>query len=224
LQSTSGKLFFLDCSECPGPTNLENTLEDVFSDNAIENITFKQWISTARRELITIVKSTEELIESLLINCYFYFVIHSFIATQQAMFFKELKSNLQSGEFVVLCYFTENYSFILQGEAQGFHWNSAQATIHPVVIYLKKANALNAEHENLVMISDCLKHDSILVLTFQRHLKNFIENTFESPLKKIVYFCCGSAAQYKNRKKLTKYYMPQLRLWSASNILWEECL
>jgi hypothetical protein len=33
--------FFCDCSECPGPTNLENTL-DVFTDNAIENISFKQ--------------------------------------------------------------------------------------------------------------------------------------------------------------------------------------
>jgi hypothetical protein len=34
--------FFCVCSECPGSTNLENTLEDVFTDNAIENITFKQ--------------------------------------------------------------------------------------------------------------------------------------------------------------------------------------
>jgi hypothetical protein len=38
--------FFHDCSECPGPTDLENTLEDVLTDNAIESIAFKQWIST----------------------------------------------------------------------------------------------------------------------------------------------------------------------------------
>jgi hypothetical protein len=38
--------FFHDCSECPGPTDLENTLEVVFADYAIENITIKQWIST----------------------------------------------------------------------------------------------------------------------------------------------------------------------------------
>jgi hypothetical protein len=30
----------------------------------------------------------------------------------------------------------------------------------------------------------------------------FIENTFESPLKKNVYYSDGSAAQYKNRKNL----------------------
>jgi hypothetical protein len=72
---------------------------------------------------------------------------HSFIATQQAMFLKELKRNLQSGEFVVLCDFAENYSFVLQDEAQGFHWNNAKATIHPFVIYFKKSDALNTEHE-----------------------------------------------------------------------------
>jgi hypothetical protein len=69
------------------------------------------------------------------------------------MFLKELKCNLQSGEFVVLCDFNENYSFVLQ-DAQGFHLNNAQATIYPFVIYFKKSGALNTEHENLVMISD----------------------------------------------------------------------
>jgi hypothetical protein len=97
------------------------------------------------------------------------------------MFLKELKCNLQSGEFVVLYDFAENYSFVLQG----FHWNNAQATIHPFVIYFKKSDALNTEHENLVMISDCLKLDSISAHIFQRHLMRFIENAFESPLNKL---------------------------------------
>jgi hypothetical protein len=100
------------------------------------------------------------------------------------MFLKELKYNLQSGEFVVLCDFGENYSFVLQDEAQGFPWNKARGTIHPFVIYFKKSDILNTEHENLVMMSDCLKHGSILVHTFQWHLMKFIENTFKSPLKK----------------------------------------
>jgi hypothetical protein len=60
----------------------------------------------------------------------------------------------------------ENCSFVLQDGAQGFHWNNAQTTIHPFVIYFKKSDALNTEYENLVMIPDCLKHDSILVHTF----------------------------------------------------------
>jgi hypothetical protein len=70
---------------------------------------------------------------------------------------------------MILCNFAENYSFVLQDEVQGFHWNNAQATIHPFVIYFRKSDTLNTEHENLVTISDCLKHDSILVHTFQQH-------------------------------------------------------
>jgi hypothetical protein len=93
LQSTSNKLFFCDCSECPGPADLKNALEDVFTDNSIENITLKQWISTDRCELVTIVKSTEEFIESLLEKLLL-LLRHSLIATQQAMFLKELKCNL----------------------------------------------------------------------------------------------------------------------------------
>jgi hypothetical protein len=54
------------------------------------------------------------------------------------------------------------------------------------------------------MIPDFLRHDSILIHTFRQHLMKFIEITFESPLKKIVYFSHGSAAQYKNRRNLLK--------------------
>jgi hypothetical protein len=55
-------------------------------------------------------------------------------------------------EFVVLCVFAENCSLILQDEARGFHWNSAQATIHPFVSYFKKLEALNTKQDNLIMI------------------------------------------------------------------------
>jgi hypothetical protein len=48
------------------------------------------------------------------------------------MFLKELKCDLQSGEFVVLCDFAEDYSFVLQNGAQGFRWNNPQATIQPL--------------------------------------------------------------------------------------------
>jgi hypothetical protein len=92
--NTVSNCFFRDCSECPGPTDLENTLEDILTDNATENITFKKWISTDRCELVTILKSTEEFIESLLEKLLL-LLRHSFTATQQAMFLKQLKCNLQ---------------------------------------------------------------------------------------------------------------------------------
>jgi hypothetical protein len=52
--------FFCGCSECTGLNNLENTSEDVVTDNAIENISFKQWILTDRHEVVTTLRSTEE--------------------------------------------------------------------------------------------------------------------------------------------------------------------
>jgi hypothetical protein len=114
----------------------------------------------------------------------------------------------------------------LQDEAQWFHWSNAQATIHSFVIYFKKSDALNTEPENLVMIPYCLKHDSILVHIFRRHLMKFIENTFESPLKRIVYFSDGSAAQYKNRRNLLKItcHNENFRVALLCNIPWEDYL
>jgi hypothetical protein len=52
------------------PVSLENTLEDVFTDNTVENLSFIQWILTDRCALVTIIKPAEDLIESLLENCY----------------------------------------------------------------------------------------------------------------------------------------------------------
>jgi hypothetical protein len=88
----------------------------------------------------------------------------------------------------------------LQVVTQGFHWNNAQATIHPFVIYVKKSDALNTGHENLVMISDGLKHDSIFLYTFQQHLMKFIENTFETPLKKLFTSLMGLQPNTKTEK------------------------
>jgi hypothetical protein len=87
------------------------------------------------------------------------------------MFLKELECSLQSGEFVVLYDFAENFSFILQDMTKGF-----TGKIHPFVIYFKKSDALSTEHESLIMISDCLKHNSILVHTLEWHIMKFTEN------------------------------------------------
>ena len=40
--------------------------------------------------------------------------------------------------------FSENYSFVLQDAAQGFHWNNSQETIHPFVAYYMKSGELLA--------------------------------------------------------------------------------
>ena len=44
------------------------------------------------------------------------------------------KTSPPPGVFVVSADFSENYAFVLQDAAQVYHWNNAQATIHPFVI------------------------------------------------------------------------------------------
>ena len=47
------------------------------------------------------------------------------------------KENILSSEVVVVCDFLK-ISFILQDEAQAFHWNQTHAAIYPFVIHFKK--------------------------------------------------------------------------------------
>jgi hypothetical protein len=65
-----------------------SALEGVFTENAIENTTFKHSISKGRCELLIIVKSTEHFIESELQT-----LCHLVIAAQ-AMFLKELECSV----------------------------------------------------------------------------------------------------------------------------------
>ena len=96
------------------------------------------------------------------------------------------------------CDFAENYSFIVQDEAQSFHWNNSMATVHPFVVYYKENNEL--KHKSFVFISECMKHDTVLVYTFQRKLLALLRTELLPNLKKIFYFSDGLAAQYKNWK------------------------
>ena len=54
---------------------------------------------------------------------------------QQASFYKDHKFTLKPKDLLITSDFSENYSFILQNAAQGFHWDNSQATIDPFVAY-----------------------------------------------------------------------------------------
>ncbi len=69
---------------------------------------------------------------------------HDFIAKQQARYLNDVKENLLPGEFLVIGDFSENYSFVVQDEAQSFHWNNSMATLHPFVYYHREAGDIKA--------------------------------------------------------------------------------
>lgn len=60
---------------------------------------------------------------------------HHFIAKKRGACLKHGKENLVRRASVVLMGVAENYSFLIQDAVQGFHWNNAQATPHPFVVY-----------------------------------------------------------------------------------------
>ena len=85
---------------------------------------------------------------------------HHYVAKKQAVFFKQLKENLQFWECVIVLDFAKNYSFSIQDAAQGFHWNNSQATIHPFVIYYVDGSGKLA-HKYYACISDHKIHKTI---------------------------------------------------------------
>ena len=184
------------CSYCPGVDDLKTSLMSLLDDNLIESIIYKQWTSVDRSTLETVSQPADEFAESLCSRLDA-LLTHSFIAKQQSQFYSETKYSPPPVIFVVSADCSENYAFVLQDEAQGFHWNNAQATVHPFVIYYTDSGSTN--HISYVVISDCLHHDTIAVYLFQKNLITFLKNQFPTPAK-FIYFSDGAASQYKNRK------------------------
>ena len=183
------------CEVCPGTEPLKQELYSLFDENMIDSITYKQWTAVDCSSLETVSDFAESFCEKLEA-----LRSHSFIASQQSKFFDETKSSLKPGEVVVCADFSENYAFVLQDAAQGFHWNNAQATLHPFVIYYRESDIPEIRHLNFVIISNCMNHDTIAVHLFQRKLILFLKHALSSFPVKITYFSDGAASQYKNRK------------------------
>ncbi|CAH0558681.1 unnamed protein product [Brassicogethes aeneus] len=179
-----------NCEYCPGVTEIHKMLQDSFDENFIEKVQFRQWVSVDRCNLETLEKTSEEFID-LFCSKMSALVKHDFIAKQQGAFLNNTKENLHDSEFVVTCDFSENYSIVLQDEAQSYHWTSQQITIDPFVIYYKQED--NIEHLSFVIISECLQHNTVAVYTFQKKLICYLTNKFQKLPRKISYFSDATA-------------------------------
>jgi hypothetical protein len=121
------------CSHCPGIEPLKAFLTKALirnesddsnadsSDNSdSENdesddpeITFNQWSSTDRAELIKQTTSLSDFIE-ILSDKLNKITVHSFIAKAQGSYLKQQKENLDEKDVIVLVDFAENYKFLVQ--------------------------------------------------------------------------------------------------------------
>jgi hypothetical protein len=125
---------------------------------------------------------------------------HHFIVKKQAEFLRLLKSKLPEAEVILLLDFAENYSFIVQDAAQGYHWDNSQCTLHPFVLYYKQSDVLKCV--SICIISNCMRHDTVAVHAFQRRVIEYI-TTILPTASKLYYFSDGAASQYKNYKNFS---------------------
>lgn len=184
-----------ECPNCPGVDIISDFLTEEMEDMP-EEICYKQWVNTDHTNLLTVVETYTEFIDSL---CEKMLALkkHHFISKTQSQFLKTTKENLAATECIVLADFAKNYSFIIQDEIQSFHWVSTQATLHPFVYYFKLDGVLMSY--SMCIISDHLEHNTVAFHTFQKYLTQHLREKLPS-VKKIYYFSDGAASQYKTKK------------------------
>jgi hypothetical protein len=109
---------------CTGTENLIKRIEQRFENDNIDNITYKEWKTTDRSTPETTVQSCTHFLKSFAEKLNILF-LYSFIAWHQSYFYTELKLKFKTGEIAIIWDFSENYSFSIQDEVQGSHWNNA---------------------------------------------------------------------------------------------------
>ena len=210
------------CQNCPCIENVENFLRRMFCNGGEfedggssdhkpaeneeeeasmmhETITIQQWTSTDRTDLVTYTSTVEEFL-AVLCKKLDAITSHSFIAKSQASYLKNLKNEVEKDEVIVLGDFAENYKFLVQDDAQGYHWNQQQCSLHPVVIYICCYETSTITAESLCFISDDLEHDVSFVHDVMKGTATFVKEKISTGISKFHYFSDGCAGQYKNCK------------------------
>ena len=160
--------FFGRCTSCPGSDKLHEVVKNSLESMCVEEVTYKQWLQTDRCTLET-VKSDVSSFSDSFATCACKLLQHAHIAKEQSAFFKKTKETLEAGTVLAVADFSENYAFVVQDSAQGFHWNTTQATLHPFGCYFKHESG-EIRPLNFVIISNAMKHSTSAVYSFQARL------------------------------------------------------
>ena len=202
---TSNRICMLHiCKNCPGENGIKEFLQNLEDmEDVPDDIRFKEWVTVDRTQLEDRVLPFDEFLDTVSKSLY-KLTRHHFVAETQAASFKKLKQDLKEEEEGILVMdFAENYSFIVQDAAQGFHWENSQCTVHPLVFYYRQNNEIL--HQSYCFLSDSTKHSTATVFSFLKVLLPSLKNSFPRLLK-IHYFSDGCAGQYKNKYNFTNLY------------------
>ena len=130
------------------------------------------------------------------------FTGHLFRTNYQHMMQRGIMSNIPMDQCAVVMDFSENMSMQAQDEIESAHWTTKQVTLHPIHIERHAENS-TAENpvimkESLIILSDCLAHNSGAVYAFTKQLLLHISNNpGPCAIKTIHRFTDNCATQYK---------------------------
>jgi len=123
---------------------------------------------------------------------------HLFNAKWQQNQFSSLIKDIPQNWVVWNLDFAENYSCVCQMEIQSAHWYHQQVTVHPVVTYYNCEQCPEAVQEDVIFISDDLKHDAHAVHQFISMTNIHLTQTRKLKITHEVQFSDGCASQYKS--------------------------
>ena len=154
------------CDECSDPLVVKSFLRNKLlkTSDPDEKIQFCQWVSNDSSQLVKEEGVFDDFIENL-VGKFGKLTEHHYVTKKQAEFFIQLRENLQLGECVIALNFAENYSFLVQDAAQGFHWNNSQATIYPFLLYYADGSG-KLTHKFYTYRSDHKTSDTMTVYSF----------------------------------------------------------
>lgn len=185
------------CNNCPSIETVKEYLSQKCTYSEDDMVVYSQWISVDRTELVSLQLSFGELADKLITQMQV-LIPHAYIAKAQSKYFKSRKENLANEtEAIVVLDFAENFSFVMQDEVQGYHWNKSMCTLHPAIVYYKLDGLIMSF--SMCVLSDDLEHDVPFVHEVQHQLVSLLKSKLPK-LTQIEYNSDGCAAQYKNCK------------------------
>jgi len=190
--------YFNECPSCPGEQDFVDILRELLNEKLITSVFFSIWQTTDRATLRTEKLSVEDFLTELYSKLK-QLKPHDFIAKEQAKFMTLQKDTLRDGEILIQLDFAENYAFVVQDAAQAFHFNNDQCTLHTIVYYYRSGNQIR--HRSMVVLSDCLSHDTVAVHIIQEMILK--EITKKCAVKKVIYFTDGAKQHFKNRFQIS---------------------
>jgi hypothetical protein len=190
------------CQNCPGEAAIKTFLQDLPAMKEKDEVHYKKWVTVDRCNLENVVETTDEFLASFP-SAIMKLTRHHYVAKKQSANFQHTKDNLKEGEGLIVGDFSENYAFIMQDAAQGFHWENSQCTLHPFVFYYPESGSIR--HKSFCFVSDGRKHSSVMVYVFLHQLIEHLKKDHPS-LKMIKYWSDGCGGQYKNKYNFINLY------------------